>query len=93
MLVISLRLGITKNLKYLLVGASLGIEYMKQGKYISGDERSGFKVAKVNLPLLEARLKLFIEGKEDWLEEGLLVPARKNKRVTIIEEGSSAAQE
>jgi hypothetical protein len=66
---------------------------MKQGKYISGDERRGFKVAKVNLPLLEARLKLFIEGKEDWLEEGLLVPARKNKRVTIIEEGSSAAQE
>jgi hypothetical protein len=24
---------------------------MKQGKYISGDERGGFKVAKVNLPL------------------------------------------
>jgi hypothetical protein len=42
MLVISLRLGITRNLKYLLVGASLGIEYMKQGKYISGDERRGF---------------------------------------------------
>jgi hypothetical protein len=25
--------------------------YIKQGKYISGDERGGFKVAKVNLPL------------------------------------------
>jgi hypothetical protein len=32
---------------------------MKQGKYISGDERGGFKVAKVNLPLPDARLRLF----------------------------------
>jgi hypothetical protein len=65
---------------------------MKQGKYISGDERGGFKVAKVNLPLPDARLRLFIQEKEDWLEEGLLVSARKNKRGRIIEEGSSAAQ-
>jgi hypothetical protein len=50
-------------------------------------------VAKVNLPLPDARLRLFIQGKEDWLEEGVLVPARKNKRGRIIEEGSSAAQE
>jgi hypothetical protein len=66
---------------------------MKQGKYISGDERGGFKVAKVNLPLPDARLILFIQGKEDWLEERLLVPARKNKRGRIVEEGSSSAQE
>jgi hypothetical protein len=65
---------------------------MTQGKYISGDERGGFKVAKVNLPLPDARLRLFIQGKEDWLEEGLLVPARKNKRGRIVEEGSSSAQ-
>jgi hypothetical protein len=44
------------------------------------DERGGFKVAKVNLPLSDGRLRLFLEGKEDWLEEGLLVPAKKNKR-------------
>jgi hypothetical protein len=66
---------------------------LKQGKYICGDERRGFKVAKVNLPLPDGRLKLFIEGKEDWLEEGLLVPVMKNKRGRIIEEGSSTAQE
>jgi hypothetical protein len=42
---------------------------MKQGKYISGYERGGFKVAKVNLYLLDARLRLFIQGKEDWLEK------------------------
>jgi hypothetical protein len=71
MLAISLRPGITRNPEYLLVGTSLGIVYLKQGKYISGDVREGFKVAKVNLPLPDARLRLFIEGKEDWLEEGL----------------------
>jgi hypothetical protein len=56
---------------------------MKQGKNISGDERRGFKVAKVNLPLPDERLRLFLEGKEDWLEEGLLVPTKKK----IKEEG------
>jgi hypothetical protein len=51
MLAISLRPGITRNPEHLLPGTSLGFEYMKQGKYISGDERGGFKVAIVNLPL------------------------------------------
>jgi hypothetical protein len=36
-------------------------------------------VAKVNLLLPDPRLRLFIQGREDWLEEGLLVPARKIK--------------
>jgi hypothetical protein len=56
------------------------IEYMKKNKYISEDERGGFKVAEVNLPLSDGRLRLFLEGKEDWLEEGLLVPVKTNKR-------------
>jgi hypothetical protein len=42
----------------------------EESKYISEDERGGFKVAKVNLPLSDGRLRLFLEGKEDWLEEG-----------------------
>jgi hypothetical protein len=77
---ISFRPGIPRNLEHLLVGTSQGFDYMKKGKYISKDERGGFKVAKVNLPLPEGRLRLFLEGKEDWLEEGLLAPAKKNKR-------------
>jgi hypothetical protein len=93
MLAISLRPGIPRNPEYLLPRTSLGFEYMNQGKYISRYQRGGFKVAKVNLPLPDARLRLFIQGKEDWLEEGLLVSARKNKRGRIVEEGSSSAQE
>jgi hypothetical protein len=85
MLAISLRPGIPRNHEHLVPGTSLEFEYMKQGKYISGDDRGGFKVAKVNLPLPDARLILFIQGKEDWLEEGLLVPARRNKRGRIVE--------
>jgi hypothetical protein len=77
MLAISLRPDITRNLKHLLPRTSLGFDYTKKGKYKSGDERQGFGVAKVNLPLLDRRLRLFLEGKEDWLEEGLLVPAKK----------------
>jgi hypothetical protein len=34
-------------------------------------------VDKVNFPLPDGRLRLFLEGKKDWLEEGLLVPAKK----------------
>jgi hypothetical protein len=92
MLAISLRPGITRNPEYLLPGTPLKFEYLKQGKYISGDERGGFHVAKVNLSLLDPRLRLFIQGKEDWLEEGILEPAKKNKRGRIVDEGSSSAQ-
>jgi hypothetical protein len=92
MLAISLRPWITRNPEHLSRGTPLCFEYLKQGKYISGDERGGFHVAKVNLPLPNARLRLFIQGKGDCLEEGLLVPAKKNKRGRIVEEGSSSAQ-
>jgi hypothetical protein len=53
---------------------------MKGSRNISEDDRGGFKVSKVNFPLSEGRLRLFLEGKKDWLEEGLLVSAKKNKR-------------
>jgi hypothetical protein len=89
---ISLTPGITRNPEHLLCGTPLGFEHLKQGKYISGDERGGFHVVKVNLPRQDPRLRLLIQGKEDWLEEGLLVPAKKNKQGRIVEEGSSSVQ-
>jgi hypothetical protein len=64
MLAISLRPGITRNLKHLLPRTFLGFEYMKKGKYISEDERGGFKVSKVNFPLSNGRLGLFLRGKK-----------------------------
>jgi hypothetical protein len=45
-----------------------------------------------DLPLPDARLGLFIQGREDWLEDGFLVLAWKNKSGRIVEEGSSSAQ-
>jgi hypothetical protein len=64
MLAISLKPDITRNPKHLLPGTSLGFEYMKKGKYIGEDKRGGFKVAKVNLPLSERRIRLFLRGRK-----------------------------
>jgi hypothetical protein len=64
MLAISLRPGITRNPEHLLHGTSLGFDYMNKGKYVSGDERGGFKVDKVSVPLPNGRLRLFLEGKK-----------------------------
>jgi hypothetical protein len=36
---------------------------MKQGKNIGEVERGGFKVAKVNLPLSDGILRLFLRGR------------------------------
>jgi hypothetical protein len=47
MLAISLRQGITRNPNHLLPGLP---QDLKKGKYISEDERGGFKVAKVIFP-------------------------------------------
>jgi hypothetical protein len=55
MLAIFLRPGIARNPNHLLPGTSLGFEYMRKGE----DERGGFKVSKVNLPVSNGRLRLF----------------------------------
>jgi hypothetical protein len=52
---------------------------MKQGKYISSGEKREYKLATVNLPLPNMSLSLFIEGRQKWIEGGLLVPTKKIK--------------
>jgi hypothetical protein len=60
---------------------------MKQDKNISGDERRGFKVAKVNLPLSWGERRL-VRGRTSCAGE-----EKTNKTRRIIGEGSSTAQE
>jgi hypothetical protein len=64
MLAISLRPGITRNPEYLLHETLLGFEYLKQGKYISGDERGGFHVAKVKYPFRIQELDSSLKGRK-----------------------------
>jgi hypothetical protein len=61
MLTISLKPGITRKPNHLLPGISLGI-WRKE--ILNEDERGGFKVAKVKLPLSEGRVKTFSWGEE-----------------------------
>lgn len=55
----SLNPNIKVNKKYFFKGTDFGIEVMKQGNYIGGDEKKGFKIANTDISLREARLKLF----------------------------------
>jgi hypothetical protein len=71
MLAISLRPGISRSPEHLLPGTSLGFEYLKQGQYISGDERGGFHVVKVNLPLPDPIGSSFKGRKIGWRKESL----------------------
>ena len=48
-------------------------------------------MAVVNIPLPDMKLKLFVEGREDWLGDEPHVAAKESKRGVIIEEGSSSA--
>jgi hypothetical protein len=59
MLAIFLRLAIPINPEHLLAGPFLVFDYMKKEKHISEDERGGFKVAIVNLPLPDGNFKTF----------------------------------
>jgi hypothetical protein len=85
MLAISLRLGITRNLKHLLPGTSLRFEYMKQQIHKWRWERR-LQSGQGEFAPIGWKIKAFLEGKEDWLEKELLVLANKNKRGRIIGE-------
>jgi hypothetical protein len=90
MLAISLRPGITRNPKHLLPGTSLSFEERQEHKW---RREKRLQSGQSKFTPSGSKIKTFLEGKEDWLKEGLLVPVKKNKRGRIIGEGSSMAQE
>jgi hypothetical protein len=59
MLAISLRPDITRNPKHLIPRTSLGFDYIKQGKYKSGDERLGFKSGQSKLAPIGLKIMTF----------------------------------
>lgn len=63
MIALSLNSSIEPDPKFYMKGAKFGIEAMKQGQYIGGDEKKGFKIANTNISLPDERLKLFKLGR------------------------------
>jgi hypothetical protein len=74
MLAISLR---PRNPEHLLPGTFLGLDYMKQEKTYKWRWEKRLQSGQSKLTPFDGRLRLFLEGKEDWLEEGLLVSVKK----------------
>jgi hypothetical protein len=60
-----------------MLAISLRPRVTRNPKHLLARTSRGFKVAKVNLPPIGSNIKTFLEGKEDWLEEGLLVLVKK----------------
>jgi hypothetical protein len=40
----------------------------------------------VDVPLSNMGLNLFVEGRQNWLEEGFLVPTKKNKKEELLKD-------
>jgi hypothetical protein len=78
MLTISLKPSITRNPNHLLPGTSLGI-YEERKIYKWRWERR-LQSGLGEFTPFGRKVKTFSWGEEDRLEEGLLVPAKKNKR-------------
>jgi hypothetical protein len=72
---------ITSNPKFLLVGISLGIWYIKKGNYISGDERRG---CKLTFLFPTWGWIYLLKGDKNWLKEGFLVPEKKIKKENCV---------
>ena len=45
--------------KYYVPGREIGIEHLRQGHYIGGDEKKGFTISEMDISLPDQRLKLF----------------------------------
>jgi len=66
MIALAINHSIVCNPKFYMKGVEFGIEAMKQGHYIGGDEKKGFKIANTDISLPDERFKLFKVGRKDW---------------------------
>ena len=57
--------------KYYVPGRDIGIEHLRQGHYIGGDEKKGFTISEMDISLPNQRLKLFARGRTDWRVENI----------------------
>ena len=74
--------------KYYVLGRDIGIEHLREGHYIGGDEKKGFTIS-----LPDQRLKLFARGMTDWRVENVGAKVKKTKRGRLIEGTSASAQQ
>ena len=51
--------------EYYVPGRDIGIEHLRQGHYIGGDEKKGFTISEMDIFLPDQRLKLFARGRTD----------------------------
>ena len=66
--------------KYYVPGRDMGIEHLRQGHYIGGDEKKGFTISEMDIYLPNQRLKLFARGRTDWRVENIGAKVKKIKR-------------
>lgn len=87
-----LKPDIEKLPEWLIRGGSIDARSMKHAHLIGGEEEKGYIVGGTNLRLPDRRLGVFLAGKSNWREEGILIPAKKDKRGNRIGDASSSSQ-
>ena len=66
--------------KYYVPGRDMGIEHLRQGHYIGGDEKKGFIISETDIFLPDQRLKLFTRGMTNWRVEKYWSKGEENKK-------------
>ena len=79
--------------KFYVPGRDIGIDHLRQGHYIGGDEKKGFTISEMDISLPDQRLKLFARGRTDWRVENIGKKVKKSKRGRLIEGTSASAQQ
>ena len=79
--------------KFYVPGRDIGIENLRPGHYIGGDEKKGFTISEMDISLPDQRLKLFTRVRTDWRVENIGAKVKKTKRGKLIEGTSASTQQ